>query len=80
MLSSSANPLQSQRSQSRHALLDATDGVFSRSGGEAGLNTYIEYQKEGGGYAVLINSDVEDGPLDDLMVDVAALVGASGED
>jgi CubicO group peptidase (beta-lactamase class C family) len=61
-------------------LIDAADGVFSHSGGEAGVNTYVEYRKGGGGYAVLVNSDLEDGPLDALMEDVAALVEtAAGE-
>ncbi len=61
-------------------LIDAADGVFSHSGGEAGVNTYVEYREDGAGYAVLVNSDLEDGPLDDLMDDVARLVETSAGD
>ncbi|MCB9539956.1 MAG: beta-lactamase family protein [Myxococcales bacterium] len=57
-------------------LIDADDGVFSHAGGEAGVNTYVEYRKDGAGYAVLVNSDLEDDALDALMDDVAGLVQA----
>jgi CubicO group peptidase (beta-lactamase class C family) len=55
-------------------LVDNEGGVFSHSGGESGSNTYFEYDSDGNGYVVLVNSDLEDDSLEEMMDDVAALV------
>jgi CubicO group peptidase (beta-lactamase class C family) len=55
-------------------LIDAEDDLFSHSGGESGVNTYVEYTGQGDGYVMLVNSDLEDDALDALMEDVGAFV------
>ncbi len=57
-------------------LIDAEDGHYSHAGGESGANTWLEYDAEGNGYVVLVNSDLEDPALDALLEDVADLVSA----
>ena len=41
--------------------------LFNHSGGESGVNTYIEYDENGDGLIILTNQDLEDDALDELF-------------
>ncbi len=56
------------------------NGAYNHSGGEAGVNTYVEYSLSGDGLIVLTNQDLEDDAIDAMFEDVeAALRGFRGD-
>jgi CubicO group peptidase (beta-lactamase class C family) len=56
------------------------DGAYNHSGGEAGVNTYVEYATNGKGLIVLTNQDLEDAAIDAMFEDVeAALRSFAGD-
>lgn len=63
-----------KRFESVPMFIGSEDGAFSHDGSEHGTNTYFVYRKDGSGYAVAINSDLEDGSLDTLSGEIDALV------
>ena len=48
------------------------DGRFSHSGGESGVNTYIEYDAKGDGLIILTNQDLDDDVLEAMLDEVEA--------
>ncbi len=48
------------------------DGSFSHSGGESGVNTYIEYDTKGDGLIILTNQDLDDDVLEAMFDEVEA--------
>ena len=48
------------------------DGSFSHSGGESGVNTYIEYDTKGDGLIILTNQDLDDDALEAMFDEVEA--------
>ena len=48
------------------------DGRYNHSGGESGVNTYLEYDTSGRGLIILTNQDLEDDALDAMFDEVTA--------
>lgn len=48
------------------------EGFYNHSGGESGVNTYIEYDTSGRGLIILTNQDLEDAALDAMFDEITA--------
>jgi len=56
------------------------DNRFSHSGGEAGVNTYVEYDRQGDGIIILTNQDLDDEALEEAFADIEGALRDWSED